>query len=79
MLRKLIEEKEGISIKKVEKATGTPSGTLYKALGQGGNPESRTIEKILDYLGYEIRLVKSRKRPGSNLEKRRTRGDEKKA
>ncbi len=61
MLRRLIEEKEKISVRRVEDATGMPHGTLYRSLGEGGNPEAKTIEKILDYLGYEIRFVKSRK------------------
>ncbi len=63
MLRKLIEEEEGISVRKVEDAIGFTHGTLYRSLGKGGNPEARTIQKILDYLGYEIRFVKVKALP----------------
>ena len=39
-------------------------GSLYRALKDGGNPEGNTIERILDYLGYEIRIVKPKKKGG---------------
>jgi DNA-binding phage protein len=35
--------------------------SLYRSLKNGANPEWKTIEKILDYLGYELRIVKSKK------------------
>ncbi len=60
-LREVIEKKEKRSIKSVAKAIGVDHGSLYRALKDGGNPEGNTIEKILDYLGYEIRIVKSKR------------------
>ena len=70
MLRKLIEEEERISIREVEDAIGFPHGTLYRSLGEGGNPEAKTIQKILDYLGYEIKFVKVKNRTKSKTERR---------
>jgi DNA-binding phage protein len=62
ILRDIIEKKEKTSIRKVAKAIGLDHGSLYRALKDGGNPEGNTIEKLLDYLGYEIRIVKSIRR-----------------
>ena len=38
--------------------------SLYYTLSDAGNPESRTMEKILWVLGYEIRFVKLKKKGG---------------
>jgi len=62
MLRSLIEEKEKTTIKRVAKAIGVDHGSLYRTLKDGGNPEGKTIQKILDYLGYELRIVKSKRK-----------------
>ena len=62
MLRELIEQKGKTSVKRVAKAIGVDHGSLYRALKEGGNPEGKTIEKILDFLGYEIRFTKSKER-----------------
>ena len=61
ILREIIEEKEKTSIRRVAKAIGIDHGSLYRALKNGGNPEGKTIEKIVSYLGYEIRIIKSKK------------------
>jgi hypothetical protein len=45
-------------------------GSLYRALKERGNPEGKTIEKILDNLGYEIRFVKRKRGIGESHEKR---------
>jgi len=62
MLRELIEQKGKTSVKLVAKAIGVDHGSLYRALKEGGNPEGKTIEKILDYLGYEIRFIKYKRK-----------------
>ena len=62
MLREIIEKKEKTTIRRVAKAIGVDHGSLYRGLKKGGNPEGKTIEKILNYLGYEIRLVKLKKK-----------------
>lgn len=60
MLREIIEKKEKKSIKSVAKAIGVDHGSLYRTLKDEGNPEAKTIEGILDYLNYEIRIVKKK-------------------
>ena len=60
ILREIIEEKAKTSIRRVARDIGVDHGSLYRALKDGGNPEANTIERILDYLGYEIRIVKKR-------------------
>jgi DNA-binding phage protein len=59
---KRIIEKERLSIRGVAKAIDVDHASLSRSLKDDGNPESKTIEKILDYLGYDIRIVKSRKK-----------------
>jgi len=44
------------------KAIGIDRGSLYKSLKDGSNFELNTIKKVLDYLGYEIGLVKQKRR-----------------
>ena len=55
-LRGLIA-KEGRSLRRTSIDLGVDRSTLFQSLKKG-NPEWKTIEKILDYLGYEIRFVK---------------------
>ncbi len=59
ILREIIK-KEKNSIGKVAKAIGVDRSSFYRALKDEGNPERRTIEMVLDYLGYEIRIVKKK-------------------
>jgi DNA-binding phage protein len=47
---------------KLTKAIGIDRGSLYKSLKDGSNLEWNTIMKVLDYLGYEIRLVKQKRK-----------------
>jgi DNA-binding phage protein len=58
VLREIIENREKTSIRRVAKEIGVDHGSLYRALKDGGNPEGNTIEKILDYLGYELKFIK---------------------
>ena len=60
VLRELIA-KEGRSFRQTSFDLKVDRSTLHRSLKKG-NPEWRTIEKVLDYLGYEIRIVKSKKR-----------------
>ncbi len=53
-------KKEGYSIRGIAKAIGIDHASLSRSLKDNGNPESKTIEKVVDYLGYEIRIVKSK-------------------
>ena len=59
-LRDLIAE-EGRSFRQTSIDLKVDRSTLHRSLKKG-NPEWKTIEKILDYLGYEIRIVKSKRR-----------------
>ena len=58
-LRKIMVEK-GVSFYGMAKAIGVDRGSLYKSLRDGSNFELNTMIKLLDYLGYEIKLVKKR-------------------
>jgi DNA-binding phage protein len=72
MLREIIEDKERISIRRVAKAIGVDHGSLYRTLKNGGNPEGNTIEKILDYLGYELQISKRKEvKPGKSKQSER--------
>jgi len=55
--------KEGKSFRRVSIEIGVDRSTLYRSLKKG-NPEWKTIEKVLNYLGYEIRITKKTKQRG---------------
>ncbi len=57
MLKKIIP-KEGISNRGLARAIGVDHASLSRSLKDDGNPESRTVEKILDYLGYDLKFTK---------------------
>ncbi len=70
MLKDIIE-KEECSIRGVARAVGIDHASLLRSLRDNGNPESRTIEKILDYLGYDLKIIKRRElKPKANNRKR---------
>lgn len=54
--------KEGKSIRRTSVDLRIDRASLQRSLSEGANPEWKTIEKVLDSLGYEIRIVKSKKR-----------------
>ena len=58
-LRELIK-KEKLTYRKIAQELGIDHGNLYRSLRDDANPEWKTIEKILNYLGYEIRIIKKR-------------------
>ena len=60
-LREIIK-KEETTIYSVAKAIDVDFSSLYKALKNGGNLGAKTVEKILDHLGYEIKLIKKSKK-----------------
>ncbi|MBS3920054.1 MAG: helix-turn-helix domain-containing protein [Deltaproteobacteria bacterium] len=59
VLREIIK-KEKTTIYSVAKAIGVDFSSLYKALKNGGNPGAKTIDKILNHLGYEVNFIKSK-------------------
>jgi DNA-binding phage protein len=74
MLKRIIE-KEALSIRGVSRAIGVDHASLSRSLKNDGNPEAKTVEKILNYLGYGIRIVKPRKQVGNKSKERRTTGE----
>lgn len=60
LLRELIA-KEGRSFRQTSIDLKVDRSTLHRSLKKG-NPEWKTVEKVLNYLSYEIRIVKSKKR-----------------
>ena len=58
-IRKLIKKKA--SLRRVAIGLDMDRAQLVRSLKIGTRPRIDTIVKILDYLGYEIRIVKSRK------------------
>ena len=58
-LRKIIK-KERKTIYGVAKGIRVDFSSLYRALKDDGNPGAKTIDKILDHLGYEVRLIKKK-------------------
>jgi DNA-binding phage protein len=54
--------KEGKSIRRTSTDLQIDRASLQRSIKEGGNPEWKTIQKILDYLGYEIRIVKSKRK-----------------
>jgi len=66
MLKKLID-KETLSIRGIAKAIGIDHASLSRSLKDDGNPESRTIERILDYLGYDLKFTRRKEvKPGKS-------------
>ena len=57
-IRALIK-KGGLTPYKVAKAIGIDHASLYRSLADNSNLELKTMMKVLDYLGYEIRFIKS--------------------
>ena len=56
ILRHIIKKKE-LTYRKIASDLGVDHGNLYHSLANGANPEWKTIEKLLNYLGYDVRLV----------------------
>jgi DNA-binding phage protein len=54
--------KKGLSRYRVSKDLGIAQESLFWLLTDGANPRWEMIKKVLDYLGYEIRLVEQKRR-----------------
>jgi len=65
-IRDLIQ-REKISIYQVAKSIGVDHANLYRSLADGSNFELSTMIKVLDCLGYDIRLIKRRNRRGRRM------------
>jgi DNA-binding phage protein len=60
-LRELVKEN---GLRKTAHDLGIDHASLYRSLRDGSNIKLERIKQLLDYLGYEIRFVKLRKRRG---------------
>ena len=67
-IREIIKQKK-LSIYQVARGIGVDHANLYRSLRNGSNLELNTMTKVLDYLGYEIRLIKSK---GKGVKTRRS-------
>jgi DNA-binding phage protein len=54
--------KERTTVYGVAKAIGVDVSSLYRALKNGGNLGAKSIDKILEHLGYEVKLIKSKEK-----------------
>jgi DNA-binding phage protein len=68
VIRKII--KKEASLRRVAVDLNVDRSSLFHSLKSGANPELKTIIKVLDYLGYELKVVK-RKEVKRNEPKRR--------
>jgi transcriptional regulator with XRE-family HTH domain len=53
--------REGISAYRVSKETGIEHSYISKILHDKIDPGTKTLKRILDVLGYEVRFVKPKK------------------
>ena len=56
-LKEIIQRRK-LSYRKVAEDLGIDHASLYRSLANGGNPEWKTVEKLLNYLGYDLKLIK---------------------
>lgn len=50
--------KWGVSVRRVALDLGVAPESLYRSLADGANPEWKTIRALLDYLGYDLKMIK---------------------
>jgi DNA-binding phage protein len=60
-IKEMIKRK-GISRYRVSKDLGVAQESLLRSLKEDANPRWKTVKRVLDYLGYEIRFVKQKRR-----------------
>ena len=56
-MRQIIK-KNKLTYRRIGSDLGMDHGNLFHSLKNGANPEWKTIEKLLDYLGYDVKFVK---------------------
>jgi DNA-binding phage protein len=61
VIREIIRKKK-LTYREIAFDLHMDHANLYHSLKKGANPEWNTIEKLMGYLGYEVRIVKSKKR-----------------
>lgn len=60
-IREIIK-KNKLTYREVASDLGIDHANLYHSLKKDANPEWNTIERLLGYLGYEVQIVKSKKK-----------------
>ncbi|MBM4308779.1 MAG: hypothetical protein FJ115_03240 [Deltaproteobacteria bacterium] len=50
------------SVRRVAKELEVDRASLYRSLKEGNHPRIDTVVKILDHLGYELKVVKANKK-----------------
>lgn len=73
MLKEIVK-KEGVTIRGLGRAIDIDHASLIRSLRDSGNPESRTIEKILDYFGYDLKFIKGKGVKQTNLKPSKKKG-----
>ena len=71
---KVIIEKKGVSIRGIARAVGVDHASLLRSLRDEGNPESRTVEKVLDYLRYDLKFIKRKEVKSGKSKQSKKRG-----
>lgn len=51
----------------VAETAGLTRASLYKSLGEGGNPALSTIEKVIDILGFRLAVVRKQEAAGTGV------------
>ena len=57
ILRDLIK-KHNVTYRKIAQDLGVDHGNLYRSLMDDANPEWNTVRRVLDYLGYDFKIIK---------------------
>jgi len=55
ILRELVKER---GLRKTARDLGIDSGSLFRSLQDGSNLKLVRIEQLLDYFGYDLKLIK---------------------
>ena len=57
-IREIIKKKA--SLRRVARDIGVERSSLYFSLKEGANPTLKTLTKVLDYLGYELKITEKK-------------------
>ncbi len=55
--------KENSSVRRLSMELGMDRASLYRSLKKGTNPRIDTIAKFLNHLGYQLQVIKAKKKP----------------
>lgn len=66
---RLIKEKS--SVRRVSMELGMDRASLYRSLKKGTNPRIDTIMKFLNHLGYQLQVVKTKRKAKKPMRSKR--------